>query len=91
MDDQVVVRLILSGVYPFYNTYGKFLYLLDEKGTITGTKQADNFNKHFDRVIYFLGEGQLSDDQKAELDKYGMRSEKGYVITDLKTGHKTHY
>lgn len=86
LDEQVVVRLILSGVYPFMDKHGRFKYLILEPGKITGTKQYDNFKKHFTRELVYLGEGQLSEEQKKQLDRFGMRKDGDPVITEVWTG-----
>lgn len=91
LDDQVVARLIIAGVYPFLDNNGVFKYLLGEKGNIIGTKKYENFEKKFDRVIPYLGEGQLSDEQKKQLDRFNMRSDKEPVITEVMTGKRVNY
>lgn len=91
LDDQVVVRLIMAGVYPFLDNNGVFKYLIDEKGKIIGTKKAENFEKKFGRTMAYLGEGQLSDEQKEQLDRFNMRSEKEPVVTEVMTGKKVNY
>jgi hypothetical protein len=91
LDDQVVARLILAGVYPFLDNSGVFKYLLGEKGNIIGTKKSENFEQNFERVIPYLGEGQLSDEQKKQLDRFNMRSDKEPVITEVMTGKQVDY
>lgn len=91
LDDQVVVRLIMAGVYPFLDNHGVFKYLIDEKGKIIGTKKYENFEQRFDRTLVYLGEGQLSDEQKKELDRFNMRSENEPVVTEVMTGKPVNY
>ena len=91
LDDQVVVRLILAGVYPFLDNNGVFKYLIDEKGKIIGTKKYESFEAKFGRSLAYLGEGQLSDEQKKHLDRFNMRSEKEPVITEVMTGKRVNY
>lgn len=82
LDDQVVCRLILAGVYPFYTTNGEWKYFIkkSEPNKIVGTGNKKAFDKYWDRKIYFLGEGQLTDEQKKALDRFGMRSDRDPVI-----------
>ena len=65
MDDQVLVRLILAGQYPFRSKDGtRWMYLYNDKiKRYFGSKDPDTFNKYWTREIYYLGEGQLSDNQ----------------------------
>lgn len=91
LDDQVAVRLMMAGVYPFLDNNGVFKYLIDEKGKITGTKKTKNFEEKFGRTLIYLGEGQLSDEQKKQLDRFGMRSEKEPIITEVMTGKRVEF
>lgn len=91
LDDQVVARLILAGVYPFLDNNGVFKYLIDEEGKIIGTKKTENFEQKFDRTIIYLGEGQLNDDQKKQLDRFNMRSDKEPVVTEVMTGERVNH
>lgn len=91
LDDQVVVRLVLAGVYPFLDNNGVFKYLIDEKGKIIGTKKHENFEQKFDRILVYIGEGQLSDEQKKALDRFNMRSENEPVVTEVMTGKRVDY
>lgn len=74
LDDQVLVRLIMDGIYPFRNKEtGKFEYLKNEHGFYFGTSKKENFNQYWTREIHFLGEGQLSLEQMnslAIIDKF---------------------
>ena len=70
LDEQVLVRVLLDGVFPFYNKEAKsFAYLLTPKGYFIGTDDSSNFNAHWTAQLYFLGEGQLTEYQKNEIKK----------------------
>lgn len=72
LNDQVVCRLILDGIYPFYTTSGTFKYLIGKGNNIIGTGKKDDFEKHFNGVIHYKGEGRLNAEELAQCKKYGV-------------------
>lgn len=73
MDDQVIVRLILDGVYPFYSKkIDGFIYIVGDNNKVTGTKNKKEFDARWKRELLYLGYGQLSEQQKSEITKYGI-------------------
>jgi hypothetical protein len=71
MDDQVIVRLILDGCYPFYSRkVNRFIYLIDKDNHIIGTSLRDEFEEKWTRQLIYLGAGQLSDEQKRQIKKH---------------------
>jgi hypothetical protein len=72
IDEQLLVRLIMYGIYPLYNHQTKkFNYLKNEHGFYFGTCKTENFNKHWHTAITYLPDGMLNEQQLRALDKIG--------------------
>ncbi len=92
MYEQVLIRLIMSGMYPLRTGSGKWLYLITSKGEYVGTCKDKDFKEHWQHVMYYRGEGQLTDDELKAVraidytitDEYRAKFEKWKAIV-LKT------
>ncbi len=71
MDDQVVCRLVLQGIYPFY-ALGRFKYFHSTTGKIIGTRNGINFERNFGRTIKYIPDQDLSAQQREACKKYNL-------------------
>lgn len=77
ISEQVFVRLIMSGMYPIRQTNGKgWIYFISPEGHYVGTPKSNDFETYWKETLYFLGEGQMSESEIAEVRKLD------YQLTD---------
>ena len=77
MNEQVLIRLILSEMYPIRTKCGKWLYFFNEAtGEYVGTHKDNDFLAHWGKQLFYLGEGQLSIEEIAQVRKLD------YLLTD---------
>ncbi len=65
--EQVLIRLILSGMYPIRRKSGGWMYFISEKGHYIGTPKDNDFNAYWEDVMYFKGEGQMSNEEREKV------------------------
>lgn len=64
---QILIRLIMSGMYPLRKKSGGWLYFKNEKGEYIGTPLDDDFKKYWTQTLYFKGEGQMTEEEVKEV------------------------
>ena len=77
--DQVLIRLILSGMYPIRTGNGGWLYFITEKGEYVGTCKDSDFKEHWKDVLYYRGEGQLTEEELSEVRKIDYTLSEEYI------------
>lgn len=76
---QVLIRLILSGMYPMRTKRGRWIYLISDKGEYIGTPKRTAFDEYWQEKLYFLGEGQLSNEEITEIRKVDYLQNDEYI------------
>jgi hypothetical protein len=69
INEQVLIRLIISGMYPLHRNKGGWMYFITEKGEYIGTPKKDDFEKYWTETLYFKGEGQMTPEEILEVRK----------------------
>jgi hypothetical protein len=78
--DQVLIRLVMSGMYPIRRQNGKgWIYFITEKGEYVGTCKDADFNEHWKETLYFRGEGQLTEEELKEVRKIDYTLSEEYI------------
>lgn len=69
--EQVVIRLILAGIYPFYiKKTNQFTYLIDKRDKIIGTTNSKNFADYYPNVMYYRPEMHFNDEEREQFIRF---------------------
>ena len=86
--EQVVIRLVISGMYPMRTKSGKWIYFINEAGEYIGTHNPDDFKFYWKDQMFYLGEGQLSEEELVEVRKIDYLLSESYIARFTKWKEK---